>query len=43
MSAAVLGFLLVALFVGAALGWLLGSRASAGAKQTVDSLRLQLD
>ena len=43
MSAAVLGFLLVALIVGAALGWLLGSRASAGAKQTVDSLRLQLD
>jgi len=43
MNAAVLGFILVALAIGAAVGWLLGSRSSAGAAQTVDSLRRQLD
>jgi len=43
MDAAVLGFVIVALAVGAAIGWLIGSRAAAGARQTVDSLRLQLD
>jgi len=43
MNAAVLGFVVVALVVGGIIGWLLGSRASAGAKQTVDTLRLQLD
>src|SRR4051794_25475748 len=43
MSAAVLGFIIVALAIGALIGWLIGSRAAAGAKQTVDSLRLQLD
>src|SRR3954451_4907721 len=43
MSAAVLGFIIVALAIGALIGWLLGSRAAAGAKQTVDTLRLQLD
>ena len=43
MSAAVLGFVIVALAVGALLGWLIGSRAAAGAKQTVDNLRFQLD
>jgi DNA recombination protein RmuC len=43
MNAAVLGFVLVALIAGAFVGWLIGSRAAAGAKQTVDSLRLQLD
>ena len=43
MNATVLLFIIVALAVGAAIGWLLGSRDGAGAKQTVDSLRLQLD
>ena len=43
MNAAVLGFVFVALLIGALIGWLIGSRAAAGAKQTVDNLRLQLD
>jgi len=43
MNAAVFGFALVALVVGAALGWLWASRESSGAKQTVENLRLQLD
>jgi DNA recombination protein RmuC len=43
MNAAVLGFVVVALVVGGIIGWLLGGRSSAGAKQTVDTLRLQLD
>lgn len=43
MDSAVVGFTLVALIVGAALGWLWASRESAGAKQTVENLRLQLD
>src|SRR6478609_8078341 len=43
MNATVLLFIIVALAVGAAIGWLLGSRDGAGAKQTVDSLRFQLD
>ena len=43
MNAAVLGFVVLALAVGAVIGWLLGSRSSAGAAQTVDALRLQLD
>lgn len=43
MSAGVLLFVIVALGVGALLGWLLGSREGAGAKQTVETLRLQLD
>src|SRR6476659_2214333 len=43
MDAAVIAFLLIALVVGAALGWLLGSREGVGARQTVDNLRLQLD
>jgi DNA recombination protein RmuC len=34
---------LVALIIGAALGWLWASRDAAGAKQTVENLRLQLD
>ena len=33
----------VALALGALIGWLLGSRESAGAKLTLDSLRMQLD
>jgi DNA recombination protein RmuC len=36
-------FILVALAIGAVIGWLAGSRDGVGAKQTVDSLRLQLD
>jgi len=42
MNAAVLGIILLALLVGAIVGWLIGSRAAAGAKQTVETLRLQL-
>jgi len=33
----------IALAAGAMIGWLIGSRSAAGARQTVDSLRLQLD
>jgi DNA recombination protein RmuC len=36
-------FVLVALIVGAALGWLWASREATGARQTVENLRLQLD
>ena len=36
-------FIILALVVGAALGWLWASRETAGARQTVDTLRLQLD
>ena len=36
-------FVLIALAIGAVVGWLIGSRDGVGAKQTVDSLRLQLD
>lgn len=43
MDAAAIGFVLVALIVGAALGWLWASREGMGAKQTVENLRLQLD
>jgi DNA recombination protein RmuC len=43
MTAAVLGFVCIALLIGGLIGWLVGSRAAAGAKQTVDNLRLQLD
>src|SRR3954471_665492 len=43
MDAAVFGFVIVALLIGGVLGWLVGSRAAAGAKLTVDNLRLQLD
>jgi DNA recombination protein RmuC len=43
MDAAAIAFVLVALIVGAALGWLWASREAAGAKQTVENLRLQLD
>jgi hypothetical protein len=43
MDAAVVGFVLIALIVGAALGWLWASREAAGARQTVENLRLQLD
>jgi len=43
MDAAVVAFVVVALLVGAALGWLWASREGAGARQTVENLRLQLD
>ena len=43
MDATVIAFVLLALIVGAALGWLWASREAAGAKQTVENLRLQLD
>jgi len=43
MDATVLGFMLVALVIGAVIGWLLGSRTAAGARQTVENLRLQLN
>jgi DNA recombination protein RmuC len=43
MDATVIAFALLALLIGAALGWLWASRESAGAKQTVQALRLQLD
>ncbi|MEA3059186.1 MAG: recombination protein RmuC, partial [Sphingomonadales bacterium] len=43
MDATVIAFIVVALAVGALIGWLYASRESAGAKQTVENLRLQLD
>ena len=43
MNAAVLGFVVVALAVGAIIGWLIGSRAAAAGKQVTENLRLQLD
>ena len=43
MDAAAVIFVIVALAVGALLGWLIGSRASAAGQGVVDSLRLQLD
>jgi DNA recombination protein RmuC len=43
MDTTVIAFTIIALVVGAALGWLYASRESAGAKQTVQNLRLQLD
>ena len=43
MDAVVLFMIIAALAIGAVIGWLIGSRAAAGAKQTVETLRLQLD
>ena len=43
MDATVVLFIFAALAVGALIGWLLGSRDGVGAKQTVESLRFQLD
>lgn len=43
MNAAVVAFVLMALLVGAALGWLWASREAASARQTVENLRVQLD
>ena len=36
-------FILLGLIVGGVIGWLWASREAAGAKQTVETLRLQLD
>ncbi|MEO6224869.1 MAG: DNA recombination protein RmuC [Sphingomicrobium sp.] len=43
MDSTVIAFIAVALLLGGALGWLWASRESAGARQTVENLRLQLD
>lgn len=43
MGVGLVAGVLVALAVGALIGWLFGSRDGVGAKQTVDSLRRQLD
>src|SRR5687767_11810249 len=43
MDAATIVFILVALALGALIGWLIGSRASASSKEVIDNLRLQLD
>ncbi len=43
MDAAVIAFVFIAAAVGAALGWLIGSRQSAGERRTSEMLRLQRD
>jgi DNA recombination protein RmuC len=43
MDSAVIAFIIIALAAGGLIGWLWASRESAGAKQTVENLRLQLD
>ena len=43
MDAAFFAFVFIALLVGGAIGWLLGSRDGVGARHTVENLRLQLD
>jgi len=43
MNATALSFVFVALIIGAVIGWLFASRESVGVKQTVQSLRAQLD
>jgi DNA recombination protein RmuC len=43
MSLAVVAFAVLALIMGVVIGWLYASRESAGARQTVENLRLQLD
>jgi DNA recombination protein RmuC len=43
MDWTVVAFVLIALAVGGVIGWLWASRDGAGAKQTVENLRLQLD
>ena len=43
MSGTVIAFVVIALAIGALVGWLLGSRQAAAARQTVENLRLQLD
>ena len=43
MGGTVIAFVVIALAVGALVGWLLGSRDGSGARQTIENLRLQLD
>jgi DNA recombination protein RmuC len=43
MDATVIAVAFIALAIGGLIGWLVGSRAAAGAKHTVENLRLQLD
>src|SRR5689334_2667717 len=43
MNLAIVALVVLALISGAVIGWLYASREAAGAKQTVDNLRLQLD
>jgi DNA recombination protein RmuC len=43
MDAALIISVIAALAIGVLIGWLLGSREGAGARQTVENLRLQLD
>jgi DNA recombination protein RmuC len=43
MDATVFAFIFLALAVGGLIGWLIGGREGAGAKQTVENLRLQLN
>jgi DNA recombination protein RmuC len=43
MNLMVVAFVVLALVVGAMIGWLFGSRDGAGARQAVENLRLQLD
>jgi DNA recombination protein RmuC len=43
MNGTVVAFVVLALAIGALVGWLLGSRQAAAARETVENLRLQLD
>ena len=43
MDATGLGFVVTALLLGGIIGWLIGSRTAAGARQSLGNLRLQLD
>jgi DNA recombination protein RmuC len=43
MNAAAIALIVIALAVGGLIGWLFAGRETAGARQTVDNLRLQLD
>jgi DNA recombination protein RmuC len=43
MNGTIVAFVVFALAIGALVGWLLGTRQAAAARQTVENLRLQLD
>jgi DNA recombination protein RmuC len=43
MDATLIAFILLGIAVGTLIGWLIGSRQGAGARQTIETLRLQLD